>query len=71
MGWMIWAGAGVTVVGVALLIWVIRQVVAARRENLTEDQMKDRLQLLVAWNMGALGLSAIGLMLVVIGLVFG
>lgn len=71
MGWMIWAGAIVTVAGVALLIWVIRQVVASRKLGLSDEEMRDKLQYLVAWNMGALGLSAIGLMLVVVGLVFG
>jgi len=71
MDGLIWAGAVVSVVGVAGLVWCIVSASRARRENLEDAAMKARLQKLVALNMGALALSAIGLMMVVIGILLG
>ena len=71
MSILIWPGALISLVGVAALLWCIRQAAKARKAGLDEDQMKARLQQLVAWNMGALAVSAMGLMLVVIGILLG
>lgn len=68
MDFLIFPGAVVTVLGLALLVWCILQVLAARRSGLDDQAMKARLQRIVALNMGALMLSAIGLMMVVIGM---
>lgn len=68
---LIWIGAVVTLVGLAGLIWCILSVQRARRDGLDDDAMKARLQRVVALNMGALFLSAIGLMLVVVGILLG
>ena len=43
----------------------------ARREKLDTRQMQARLQALVAMNMGALAVSSVGLMMVVIGILLG
>jgi hypothetical protein len=67
MGWLIWAGAAVTLAGVGLLIWVVVAVMRARRTE-SGDALRDRLQRAVAWNLAALAVSAIGLMMVVIGI---
>lgn len=69
MEYLIWPGAGVTLIGLGLLVWCILQVLKAKREGLDEAQMRARLQGIVAWNMAALGISAIGLMMVVVGIV--
>ncbi len=68
MGNLIWIGALVTLLGLAGLVWCIFSVQKARKEELEDDAMKARLQRVVAINMGALFLSAIGLMMVVIGI---
>jgi len=68
---LIWIGAAVSLAGLAGLVAVILQVRAARRDNLPEDALRARLQKAVALNMGALGLSALGLMMVVIGIMLG
>lgn len=68
MDWLIWPGAIVAVVGVFGLAYCIRAAFKIRAENLDETQMKARLQGLVALNMGALAISSIGLMMVVIGI---
>ena len=68
---LIWIGAIVTLLGLAGLIWCIFTVQKARRAGLDDDAMKARLQKVVAVNMGALFLSAIGLMMVVVGILLG
>lgn len=71
MEWLIWAGAAVSLLGVAGLAYCIVAAAGARKAGLEEDALRRRLQQLVAWNMGALAVSAIGLMMVVIGILLG
>ncbi len=68
---LVWTGALVTLAGVACLVWCIIAVQRARREALDEPEMKARLRKAVAMNMGALALSATGLMMVVAGITLG
>jgi len=68
---LIWAGAAISLVGVAGLIWCITLVARAKRENLSDEAMRNRLQSVLPLNLGALLLSAIGLMMVVIGIFLG
>ena len=65
---LIWAGAIVSLGGVGGLIWCIVLALKARRAGLTDDAMRARLQHIVTLNMIALGVSALGLMLVVVGI---
>lgn len=71
MTWLIWGGAATTLVGVIGLLWCIRVVMGNRRKNLDEAAMRAALQKVVALNMGALAISAIGLMMVVVGIILG
>ena len=66
---LVWIGAILTLLGVVGLIWCVLIAVRAKREGLGDAAMKARLQKVVALNMGALALSAIGLMCVVLGLI--
>lgn len=68
MGILIWIGALITLMGLAGLIWCVISVQKARKEGLEDAAMKARLQKVVTLNMGALFLSAIGLMMVVVGI---
>jgi hypothetical protein len=68
---LIWIGALVSLVGIAGLVWCVLIALRAKREGLDEAAMKERLQRVVAINMGALLLSAIGLMMVVVGILLG
>ncbi|WP_147125229.1 hypothetical protein [Shimia ponticola] len=61
-------GTAITLLGLAGLVFCIVSVVRARRAKLDDAEMKARLQKIVAWNLGALAVSAIGLMCVVLGL---
>ena len=65
---LIWIGAVVTLLGLGGLVWCILTVHRAKREGLDDAAMKTRLQKVVAVNMGALFLSAVGLMMVVVGI---
>ena len=60
-----------TLVGVAGLLWCVRLVMAGRRKNLDEAAMRAELQRVVVWNMAALAVSGIGLMMVVVGVILG
>lgn len=71
MEWLVWTGAAVTLFGVGMLVWCIVRVARARRAGLDDAALKARLQSVVALNLGALAVSAIGLMLVIVGLVLG
>lgn len=68
---VIWGGIAVTLAGLGGLIWCILNVMRARKAGLPEAEMKAKLQKAVALNMGALFLSTIGLMMVVVGLFLG
>jgi len=65
---LIWIGALVTLLGLAGLIWCILKVQAARKKGLDDEALKGEIQKVVALNLGALFLSAIGLMMVVVGI---
>ena len=68
MEYLIWIGALVTLLGLGGLIWCIVKVQRARARGLDDDALKIELQKVVAVNLGALFLSAIGLMMVVVGI---
>jgi len=72
MDWLIWIGAALSLAGVALLLWcIVRALGVRKRAAGDEAAQRSRLQRLVALNFAALGLSAFGLMLVVMGIVLG
>ena len=68
---LIWAGAIISLVGLAGLIWSIIKVTRAKRANLGDDQMRAVLQKVLPLNLGALFLSVIGLMMIVVGIFLG
>lgn len=65
---IIWLGAAVTLAGLGLLIWCILRVMKARKAGLPDDALRAELQKVVPLNTGALLLSMIGLMAVVLGI---
>ena len=68
---MVWIGAAMAVAGLAGLVWCIAVAARARAEGLQGAAMEARLRRLVAVNLGALAVSALGLMLVVTGVILG
>lgn len=67
---MVWAGVTLTLLGLVGLVWCIVLAMRARRAGGTAEEMRARLQRVVALNLGAMGLSALGLGCVVFGLFF-
>ncbi|MCV2880670.1 hypothetical protein [Actibacterium sp. XHP0104] len=68
---LIWGGAAVSLIGLAGLMRCIMLALKAKRAGLPDAEMRARLQKIVALNMGALAVSAVGLMLVVLGIMLG
>jgi hypothetical protein len=66
---LIWIGAAVTALGFVGVVWSIVLVMRARRAGLDDAGMRKRLQRALPINVGALLLSVLGLMLVVLGIV--
>lgn len=66
---LIWIGAGLTLLGVAALIWCIVLAMRARSSGLPDAEIKARLQKVIALNLGALLISGLGLMAVVVGII--
>lgn len=65
---LVWAGALISVLGLAGILWSLVAAIRARRANLPDDMMRARMQRMVALNLGALFTSIIGLMMVVLGI---
>lgn len=68
---LIWGGAALTLLGLAALLWCIFTVIRLRRAGLEEAVFRARMQRILAVNMGALLISALGLMTVVLGIILG
>lgn len=65
---LIWSGALISLGGLCGLVWCIVYIARARRANLSDEALRARLQRAVPLNLGALFISVIGLMLVIVGI---
>jgi hypothetical protein len=68
---LIWGGATISVLGLLGLMWCVAVVWQARRAKLADAEMRAVLQRVLPRNLGALFLSVIGLMLVIVGIFLG
>jgi hypothetical protein len=68
---MVWIGALVSLIGIGGLVYCILRAMRARKAGLSDEAMRAELQRVVVINMAALGISALGLMLVVAGIMLG
>lgn len=64
-------GALVSLIGLGAIVYCIVSAMRIRKAKLDDEQMRARLQGLVAWNLGGLFTSVIGLLLVVVGIFLG
>ena len=71
MAYLIPAGAIVTLLGLVGLVLCILKVTKARNAGADDDALKSVMQSTLALNLGSLCISAIGLMMVVIGIILG
>ncbi|SDJ79876.1 hypothetical protein [Aliiruegeria lutimaris] len=68
---LIWIGAAISLTGLAGIIGCVVAVARAKRAQLEDEVMRAKLQKVVAWNLGSLFVSAIGLMMVIVGIFLG
>ncbi|WP_439653283.1 hypothetical protein [Ruegeria alba] len=68
---IIWTGAALSLLGLAGLVWCILRVNRARKAGLSDDELRAAVQAVLPWNLGALFLSVIGLMMVMVGISLG
>jgi hypothetical protein len=71
MGWLIATGAALTLAGIAGIVWCIVVVRRVRAAGLDDSALRAQLQRVVAVNMGALAVSALGLASVIAGILLG
>lgn len=62
-------GAIITLMGLFGLIWCIIKVARARKQGLNDEELHAVIKTTVGLNLGAFFLSAIGLMMVVFGII--
>lgn len=68
---LIWVGTGLTAIGLGVLVYCIIGGVRLKRAGLDDAGMRAGMARLMAFNMGALAASVIGLMLVIVGIMLG
>ena len=68
MDWMVVLGAFVTLGGLGLLVYCIMAVAKAKKADLPDQELRAKIQRVVAINLAALFISSIGLMMVIVGL---
>ena len=71
MDWLIIIGTLVALVGLAGLVVSALRVMRARRAGLDDTALKEVVRRAMVLNMGAFALSALGLMMVVMGIALG
>ena len=65
---LIWIGSILSLLGLVGLFWCIRTVLRTKKAAVSDEELRMSLQKVVPFNMAALFLSAIGLMLVILGI---
>lgn len=68
---LIWTGAFISLLGLIGLLWCIYKVWQARKSGLTDEALRDAVRKIVPLNTGALFVSVIGLMIVIVGIMLG
>ena len=68
---LVWIGAALSVAGLVGILGCILAVLRARRAGLPDAELRAHLRRVVAWNMGALMTSALGLGMVAVGIILG
>lgn len=68
MDFLIWVGAVVSFSGLVGLIWCIIKARQAKNAASSDEELNAAIRKLIPWNMGALFLSTIGLMIVILGI---
>ena len=65
---LIWIGSILSIFGLVGLFWCIKTVLKAKKLATSDDELRSSLRRAVPLNMASLFLSALGLMLVILGI---
>lgn len=65
---LIWIGTGISLLGLLGLVYCIWRVNRAKRSGMADETMRAELRRVVPINLGALFLSVIGLVVVIVGI---
>ncbi len=68
---LIWIGAGLSLIGVIGIFYSIIVVTRAKRSTTDDAELREKLAKVLPLNLAALFVSAIGLMIVVVGILLG
>lgn len=68
---LVWIGAVISLIGLVGLLACIVIIARAKRAKLEDAEMRAKLARVIPLNLGALLLSVLGLMLVIVGLFLG
>ncbi len=68
---VIWIGAALTALGLVGIVYSLVVVNRARRAGLSDEELRARISHILPINLGALFVSMIGLMAVIIGVMLG
>ena len=68
---IVWSGAALSLAGLCGIIYSIVAVGRAKRANLPDEELRAKVAKILPINLGALFVSMIGLMAVIIGVMLG
>lgn len=68
---VVWIGTVLSALGLVGIVYSIVAVARAKRANLADEDLRARISTILPINLGALFVSMIGLMAVIIGVMFG
>ena len=68
---IVWIGAALSVIGLCGIIYSIVAVTKAKRAGLPDEELRMRISKILPINLGALFVSMIGLMAVIVGVLLG
>ena len=71
MEYVVWGGAALSMLGLVGIIYSIVAVSRAKKAGLSDDELRTRIGYILPFNLGALFVSMIGLMTVIIGIMLG
>ena len=68
---VVWIGAALSVIGLCGIVYSIVAVTRAKRANLPDEELRARISGILPINLGALFVSMIGLLAVIVGVMLG
>ena len=71
MEYVVWSGAALSLLGLVGIVYSIIAVSRAKKAGLSDEELRARISKVLPINLGALLVSTIGLMAVIVGIMLG